>query len=138
MKFFAVFVYFSYLFYLGRPSFLGIQTKTRRKNNSSTFLSSKPHFLEMSISSAVNVFVHAICKRSKKCLAQKVARFGSLGLIPMIQPLFNRSCVALQYEPGTKFFHQAVPESRQWGLNKRKVEELLFLLVFVWSPRSEG
>ena len=24
-----------------------------------------------------------------------------------------------------------------WDLNKKKVEELLCLLVFVWSPRSE-
>ena len=62
------------------------------------------------MSSVVNGFVHAICKRSQKCLTQKVARFGSLGPIPMIQPPFNSSCVALQYEPGTKFFHRAVPE----------------------------
>ena len=25
-----------------------------------------------------------------------------------------------------------------WDLNKKKVEELLYPLVFVWSPRSEG
>ena len=24
-----------------------------------------------------------------------------------------------------------------WDLNEKKVEELLYLLVFVWSPRSE-
>ena len=46
----------------------------------------------------------------KKCLAQKVARFGSLGPIPTFQAPFNSSCVALQYEPGMKFFHPAVPE----------------------------
>ena len=46
----------------------------------------------------------------KKCLAQKVARFGSLGWIPMIQVPFNSSCVALQYKTGTKFFHRAVPK----------------------------
>ena len=62
------------------------------------------------MSSAVNVFVHAIRKRSKKCLAQKVVRFGSPGWIPMFQGPFCSSCVALQYEPGTKFFHRAVPE----------------------------
>ena len=62
------------------------------------------------MSSAVNVFVHAIRKRSKKCLTQKVGRFGSPGWIPMIQPPFSRSCVALQYETGTKNFHRAVPE----------------------------
>ena len=62
------------------------------------------------MSSAVNVFVHAIRKRSKKCLAQKVDNLGSLGPIPMIQPPFNSSCIALQYESGTKFFYRAVPE----------------------------
>ena len=25
-----------------------------------------------------------------------------------------------------------------WDLNEKKVEELLYLLVFAWSPRSEG
>ena len=62
------------------------------------------------MSSMVNVFVHAICKRLKKCLAQKVDNLGSLGPIPMIQPPFNSACVALQYESGTKFFYRAVPE----------------------------
>ena len=28
--------------------------------------------------------------------------------------------------------------SRLWDLNENKVEELLYLLVFDWSPRSEG
>ena len=46
----------------------------------------------------------------KKCLAQKVAHFGSLGLIPMIQTPFNSSCTALQYETGMKFFHWVVPK----------------------------
>ena len=118
MKFFAVFIYFSYLFYLGCFSLLGFQTKIRRKRNSSTFLSFKPHCLETSMSSAVNVFVHAICKCSKKYLAQKVARFGSLGSIPMIQSPFNSSCVALQYEPGT--IHPAVPELHA-GKNYAKI-----------------
>ena len=62
------------------------------------------------MSSAVNVFVHAIHKRPQKCLAQKVGNFGSLRPVPMIQQPFCSSCVALQYEPGTKFFHRAVPE----------------------------
>ena len=57
------------------------------------------------MSSAVIALVHAVYKRSQKCLAQKVVRFGSLGWIPMIQVPFNSSCVALQYETGTKFFH---------------------------------
>ena len=38
---------------------------------------------ETFMSSAAIVFMHAVCKRSKKCLAQKVVRFGSLGWIPI-------------------------------------------------------
>ena len=68
----------------------------------------KPHNQEMSTSSVVNIFVHAICKHSKKYFVQKVAHFGSLGPIPVIQPPFNSSCVALQYEPGIKFFHRMI------------------------------
>ena len=60
------------------------------------------------MSSAAITSLHAVCKHSQKCLAQKVVRFGSLGWIPMIQVPFNSSCVALQYETGTKFFHRAV------------------------------
>ena len=71
------------------------------------------------MSSAVNVFVHAIRKRSQKCLAQNVGNVGSLGPIPMIQPPFCSYCVALQYEPGTKFFHRAVPELH--GLQKSEI-----------------
>ena len=62
------------------------------------------------MSSAVDVFVHAIRKRSKKCLTQKVDNLGSFGPIPMVQQPFHSSCVALQYEPRTKFFLRAVPE----------------------------
>ena len=62
------------------------------------------------MSSAVNVFVHAIRMRSKKYLTQKVAHFGSPRWIPMIQVPFSSSCVALQYETGMKFFHRAIPE----------------------------
>ena len=59
------------------------------------------------MSSAVFVFVHAVCNRSEKCLAQKVVRFGSLHPIPMIQAPFCSSCVALSLE---QFFHRVVPE----------------------------
>ena len=103
MQFLPFFIYFSYLFYLGHLSLLGLQTKTRRQSNSSTFSSFKSHNPETFMSSAAIAFVHAVCKRSQKCLAQKVVRFGSLGWIPMIQVPFNSSCVALQYETGTKF-----------------------------------
>ena len=57
-----------------------------------------------------STFVHDTCKRSQKCLAQKMEHLGSLGWIPMILEPFISSCVALQYETGTKFFHLAVPE----------------------------
>ena len=65
------------------------------------------------MSSAVNIFLHATRKCSQKCqkcLVQKVGHLGLFRPIPMIQPPFCSSCAALQYEPGTKFFHQAVPE----------------------------
>ena len=79
MQFLPFFIYFSYLFYLGHLSLLGLQTKTRRQSNSSTFSSFKSHNPETFMSSAAIAFVHAVCKRSQKCLAQKVVRFGSLG-----------------------------------------------------------
>ena len=101
------FIYFSYLFYLSHLSLLGHQTKTRRQSNSSTFCSFKSYNPETFMSSAATAFVHATLK---KCLAQKVAHFGSLGWIPMIQVPFHSSCVALQYKTGTKFFHRAVPK----------------------------
>ena len=34
-------------------------------------------------------------------------------------------------------FLELMDVSGLWDLNKKKVEELLYLLVFVWSPRSE-
>ena len=64
------------------------------------------------MSSVAFGFVHAISKRAKKCLAQTVVRFGSLGPIPTIQVPLDSSWAALQFEPGTKFFHRAVPELR--------------------------
>ena len=84
IQFLPFFIYFSYLFYLGHLSLLGLQTKTRRQSKSSTFSSFKSHNPETFMSSAAIAFVHAVCKRSQKCLAQKVVRFGSLGWIPMI------------------------------------------------------
>ena len=56
------------------------------------------------MSSAVIVFVQAICKCSQKCLAQKVQHLGLLGPIPMIQPPFCSSCVSLAWnEVSIKF-----------------------------------
>ena len=56
------------------------------------------------MSSVAIASVHAVYKHSQKCLVQKVVRFGFLGWIPMVQVLFNSSCVALQYEMEMKFF----------------------------------
>ena len=43
------------------------------------------------MSSAVNVFVHAIRKRLKKCFAQKVGHLDFLHPIPMIQAPLDSS-----------------------------------------------
>ena len=105
---FAIFIYF----FIPRPSF------TARTPNKDQKIEQLFYCLMVQVLSPGDIhklrgerFVHAICKRSQKCLVQNVARFCSLGPIPMIQSPFNSSCVALQYESGTKFFHQAVPES---------------------------
>ena len=62
------------------------------------------------MSSVMCAFVLVVRKRSQKVPRVKSGALGSLGPIPMIQPPFCSSCIALQYEPGTKFFHRAVPE----------------------------
>ena len=80
------------------------------------------------MSSAVSIFVHAIRKRLKKCLMQKVAHFGSPGWIPMIQIPFSSSCVALQYETGTRFLHLAVLEF------KNQYNHVVFLSFSFFSP----
>ena len=36
------------------------------------------------------------------------------------------------------FTEELMDVSGLWNLNERKEEKLLYLLVFVWSPRSEG
>ncbi len=66
------FIHFSYLFYVGHLSLLGLQTKTRRQSNSSTFCLFKSYNTETFMSSAASAFVHATRKRS-----QKVVHFGS-------------------------------------------------------------
>ena len=84
------------------------------------------------MSSAVNVFVHALCKLSKKWLAQKVVHFGSPRWIPMFQPPLESPWVALQYyETGTKVSHQAVPELLNYrisvlphGISRRVYQEM--------------
>ena len=66
------FIYFSYLLYLGHLSLLGLQTKTRRQRNSSTFCTFNP---ETFMSSAASAFVHAIRKRSQKVPRVKSGTF---------------------------------------------------------------
>ena len=60
-----------------------------RKIEQLFFFSFMSHNPETSMSSVVNVFVHAISKYSKKLLTQKVGYLGFLGLIRMLQPPFN-------------------------------------------------
>ena len=69
------------------------------------------------MSTAVNIFVHAIHKHS---LVQEVAYFGFPGWIPMIRLSFCSSCVALQCETGTKFSCWAVPETHN---SEKKTKE---------------
>ena len=64
-------------------------------------------------------FVCVVCKRLEKYVVQKVGHLGLLRLIPMIQTPINSSFVALQYEPGMKFFCQAVLELH--GIENRKI-----------------
>ena len=55
-------------------------------------------------------------------------------------PLFMRGtfCERLRIACTKTFTAELMDVSGLWGLNEKKVEELLYLLVFVWSPRSEG
>ena len=75
------------------------------------------------MSSAAIAFVHATLKRS-----QKVARFGSLGWIPMIQVPFHSSCVALQLQNGSA---HAVGASYSGLYEEGEVEH-----INVYSPAS--
>ena len=72
------------------------------------------------MSSAVNVFCAYYLEELTKVPRAKVGNFGSLQLIRMIQPPFYSTCVALQYEPGTKFFHRAVPELHAVKIGAKK------------------
>ena len=74
MQFLPFFIYFSYLSYLrvGHLSLLGLQTKTRRQRNSSTFCLFKSYNPETFMSSAATAFVHD----TRKC-SQEVPRAKS-------------------------------------------------------------
>ena len=58
---------------VGQVIFYFQDSKQKPEDRSTLLLSSESSRIAMSY--AVNVFVHAIRKRSKKCLVQKVARF---------------------------------------------------------------
>ena len=55
-------------------------------------------------------------------------------------PLFARGtfCERLRVACTKAVAAELMNVSGLWDLNEKKVEELLCLLVFVWSPRSEG
>ena len=78
---------------------------------------------ETSMSSAVNVLICA-CYPQALEKVPRVDNVGSLEPIPMIQQPFNSSCVALQYEPGTKFFYSAVPELHAVQVTRAKTYKL--------------
>ena len=71
----AIFAVFYLFFLLGHLSLLGLQTKTRRQRNSSTFCSFKCHNPETFMSSAATAFVHATLKRSQKVPRAKSGTF---------------------------------------------------------------
>ena len=62
------------------------------------------------MSSAATASVHATRKHSQKVPSTKSGTFWFPWVDPMTQVSFHSSCVALQYETGTKFFHRAVAE----------------------------
>ena len=82
---------------LSRPSFTS-RTRNKDQKTEQLFYFQLVPNPETFMSSTVIAFVHAVCKHSQKCLAQKVVRFGSLGWMTMIQVPFYSSCVTLQYE----------------------------------------
>ena len=104
---------FSYLSYLGHSSLLGLQTKPEDR---ATLFSFNSHNLETSMHSAVNGFVHALCKHLQNC-----AKSGKVWF-----PWFNHHSVALvQLEPGMKFFHWMVPKNQKFQYNR-----VVFLCMF--------
>ena len=92
---------FSYLSYLGHPSFLGLQTKTRRQSNSSTFCSFQSHNPETFMSSTATAFVHATHKRfCAMCYSQALTKSASRKkwyvLVPLDGfPWFKHHSIAL-------------------------------------------
>ena len=110
MQFLPFFIYFSYLPYLGHLSLIGLQIKTRRQRNSSTFCPFKSYNLETFMSSAATAFVHDTGKRSQKVPRAKTGTFWFPRMDSQDSKTFNSSCTTLQYKTGMKVFCRAVPE----------------------------
>ena len=121
MQFLPFLIYFSYLFYLGHLSLLGLQ---RPEDRATLLLSahSSPITRRHSRAPRQALLCMLLVSAHKKRLTQEVGHLGSLGWIPVIQVPFNSACVALQYETGTKFFHRAVPELHGIGYHKFSVQ----------------
>ena len=108
------FLPFFYLFFLPVLSRLSFTSRTPNKDRGTLLLCacSSPITRRHSGAPRRPLLCMLLSSAHKKCLAQKVARFGSLGWIPMIQVPFNSSCLYCStiYETGMKFFHRAVPK----------------------------
>ena len=74
-----------YRFYLCPTLLLRLQTKTNRKNNSSTVHSFLIYNPKISMSSAASVYRNAFFTCREICLTKKLAQIGSPGRITMIQ-----------------------------------------------------
>jgi hypothetical protein len=59
---------------------------------------------------------------------QKVGQIGTLGWIPTIQPPFNSSCAAVQYETGTNLSHLAVSEIH--AIENLKISVVVFSISY--------
>ena len=119
---FAIF-YLLFLPVLSRPSFTYRDSKQRPEDRETLLHVHSAHSSPITRRHSWAPWRPLLCmilaSDHKKCLTQKVARFGSLEWIPMIQEPFNSSCVALQYKTGMKFFHRVVPELH--GIKNRKI-----------------
>ena len=81
------------------------------------------------MSSTAICFVHAICKSVSR---KKWENFGSLGPIPIIQPPFNSSWVALHYETRLErsFSIEQFPSYMTSEIGKNYCNHAVFLHAF--------
>ena len=129
------FIYFSYLFYLGHLLLLGLQEDRVTLLFSAR---SSPTTQRHSWAPWQALLCMLLASAHRKCLAQKVVRFGSPGWIPMIRAPFSSSCVALQYD--WKVFHRVVPEVH--GIENQKISVQprgIFYILKVYSlPKNKS